>query len=196
MAKKKRNELWIITGAAGTGKNTVSEYLYTQYGIPRVLTHTTRPPRAGERDGVSYYFETPESFAQKHLIEQVTYDGHQYGSSREALQKAWATHRIVSLVLDTEGAKSYIRTFGDHIFLLFITVHHPDSLRQRMIDRGDAPVAVEARLHSPEYRRDLKLPAELVPVAHIIHNDTWVEAKQEIDRLLKQEAIRMAAEEF
>ncbi|MBO3092408.1 guanylate kinase [Schleiferilactobacillus harbinensis] len=196
MAKKKHNELWIITGAAGTGKNTVSEYLYSQYGIPRVLTHTTRAPRSGEQNGVSYYFETPETFAQKHLIEQVTYDGHQYGSSREALQKAWEKHRIVSLVLDTEGAKSYIETFGNHIFLLFITVRHPDSLRQRMIDRGDQPVAVEARLHSPEYQRDLKLPEELIPVAHLIHNDTWVEAKQEIDALLKREAVRMASEEL
>ncbi|KRL10782.1 guanylate kinase [Schleiferilactobacillus perolens] len=196
MTKTKRNELWIITGAAGTGKNTVSEYLHTQYGIPRVLTHTTRPPRPGEADGVSYYFETPESFATKHLIEQVTYDGHQYGSSREALQKAWERHRIVSLVLDTEGAKSYIRTFGDHIFLLFITVRHPASLRERMIDRGDQPVAVEARLHSPEYQRDLKLPDELSQVAHIIHNDTWVEAKKEIDTLLKQEAVRMQTEKY
>jgi guanylate kinase len=55
---------------------------------------------------------------------------------------------------------------------------------------------VEARLHSPEYQRDLKLPDELSQVAHIIHNDTWVEAKKEIDSLLKQEAVRMQTEKY
>ena len=68
-------KLIILCGASGTGKTTIQNYLLKQYGIPRVLTHTTRAKRKGEKDGVDYYFETPVSFAPKHYFESVTYDG-------------------------------------------------------------------------------------------------------------------------
>jgi guanylate kinase len=64
---KAAHKLIVITGATGTGKTTVSGYLRDNYRIHRVMTHTTRPARTGEKNGVDYYFETPASFATKHL---------------------------------------------------------------------------------------------------------------------------------
>lgn len=58
----------LIAGPSGAGKTTVSEYLTEKYGIPRVLTHTTRPMRSGEEQNVSYHFETDETFAQLHFL--------------------------------------------------------------------------------------------------------------------------------
>lgn len=56
------NRVFVITGAAGSGKTTVRDYLHDQYKMARVITHTTRAPRAYERDGVDYYFEDDKSF--------------------------------------------------------------------------------------------------------------------------------------
>ena len=89
----------VITGATGTGKTTVSTYLKTKYQIPRIITHTTRPKRPGEQDGVDYYFETDASFGHNHFLEAVTYAGYQYGSSYEGLERAFEKSDLVSIVL-------------------------------------------------------------------------------------------------
>lgn len=81
----------LIAGPSGAGKTTISDYLYEKYDIPRVLTHTTRPMRVGEKQNVSYHFETDDSFKQLHFFEHVKYGSYQYGSSREALNLAWKT---------------------------------------------------------------------------------------------------------
>ena len=67
-------QVYVICGAAGSGKTTVAQYLRERFNMHRVVTHTTRPPRPGERDGVDYHFETAASMAKLHLLESVTYD--------------------------------------------------------------------------------------------------------------------------
>ncbi len=128
-----QHKLIVITGATGTGKTTVSSYLKRHYGVNRVMTHTTRPQRPGEIDGVDYYFETPASFAAKHYIEHVTYAGYEYGSSFESLNQAWAQADFVSIVLDTKGALTYARQLGDKIAVLYLTIEDPSILRQRCL---------------------------------------------------------------
>ena len=148
---KAAHKLIVITGATGTGKTTVSAYLRDNYRIHRVMTHTTRPPRTGEQNGVDYYFETPASFATKHFIEKVTYAGYEYGSSHESLEKNWAKHPFLSIVLDTKGAITYVRELPKEVVVLFLTIDDPTVLKDRLLGRGDEPNMVAARLKSPEY---------------------------------------------
>lgn len=180
------HKLIVITGAAGTGKTSVSDYLAEKYHIKRVMTHTTRAPRVGEVNGVDYYFETPESFKTKHYIEHVQYSGFEYGSSRESLEKNWKKTPILSIVLDTKGAEKYNAELPeDDLVVLFLSVNNPESLKQRMIDRGDNPKMVENRLKSEEYLRDLQLPEDLKNRAHVIINDDLDDAKKQIDEIVK-----------
>ena len=187
---KAAHKLIVITGATGTGKTTVSAYLRDNYRIHRVMTHTTRPPRTGEQNGVDYYFETPASFATKHFIEKVTYAGYEYGSSHESLEKNWAKHPFLSIVLDTKGAITYVRELPKEVVVLFLTIDDPTVLKDRLLGRGDEPNMVAARLKSPEYKRDLTLPDELKPFAIVIKNDRWDEARQQIDRFMKDLALK------
>lgn len=180
-----KHKLIVITGATGTGKTTVSRYLSEQYAIQRVITHTTRPKRVGEVDGVDYAFETPVSFAHNHYIEDVTYAGYQYGSSYESLYAAWARSAFASIVLDTQGAITYAQTLGPAVATLFLTIDDPAILKTRLLGRGDAPQAVAKRLASPEYQRDLKLPQALCASATVIANDDWPLARQAVDRFMK-----------
>ena len=104
---KNNKYMFIVTGAAGSGKTTVANYLQDHYDMHRVITHTTRLPRPGEQDGVDYHFETPSSLKKLHLLEQVTYDQFQYGSSLESLAEGWEQGKNDVIVLDTAGAITY-----------------------------------------------------------------------------------------
>lgn len=57
--------LIVICGAPGSGKTTIQNYLLEKYEFPRVITHTTRPRRIGEKDKVDYYFESKKEFFLK-----------------------------------------------------------------------------------------------------------------------------------
>ena len=190
MAIKVGNKLIVITGASGSGKTTVSNYLHDNYGVLRVITHTTRPPRQGEQNKIDYYFETQASFAKNHYIESVNYAGNQYCSSREALQRAWRKRRVVSLVLDTKGAEAYVKVMPKQLIVLYVAITDAKILRARLEKRGDTPAAIEQRLQSEEAKRDLAVPAGLKGCAHVILNDSWDEAKQQVDQVLKEELIR------
>lgn len=177
----------IIAGPSGAGKTTISNYLQGKYNIPRVLTHTTRPPRAGEQNGKEYYFETDSSFSKLHLFEKVEYGHYQYGSSQESLQKAWSQHDLVSIILETQGVNSYFHKLPiDNICFIYITISDHSKLMQRLIGRGDAPIEITKRINSSEFKRDLQLHGVLKKYAHIVVNDNWQDTKGTIAKLIDQ----------
>lgn len=174
----------VITGATGTGKTTVQNYLQARFNIPRVITHTTRPPRKGERNGVDYYFESDQTFPKNHYLEHVIYSGYQYGSSHEGIERAWQTADVASIVLDTAGAITYARELGDAAAVMFLTIDDAAILRQRLLGRGDLESMVTQRLSSKEYARDLVLPIELRTIAQVIVNDDWQLARNAVDNFV------------
>ena len=74
-----KRKVFVLTGNTGTGKTTVANYLNEFYEMPKVITHTTRPPRDGEVDQVDYYFENDASFGDNHYLESVEYSHYRYG---------------------------------------------------------------------------------------------------------------------
>lgn len=184
--KMVEKQLLVITGATGSGKTTVSHWLTEMYQIPQVVTHTTRPKRHNEVDGVDYYFETESSLAQKHLIESVTYSGYHYGSSHEALELAWTKSPLISLVVDTKGAQTYLETFGKQVTVLFLTVSEATALISRLEKRNDSPEAIQKRLASAEFKRDLMVSGPLHDQAQIIVNDDWQETQKTLTTIIEQ----------
>lgn len=180
----KNNKVFVITGATGVGKTTIARYLQDTYRMPRVLTHTTRPPREREEDGIAYYFETDNSFEKNHYLERVQYAGYKYGSSYEALERAWEKNPYATIVLDTAGAITYSQELGEQAVIIFVTVTHPDMLIDRVQVRGDDPLVVEQRIASPEFLRDVTLPKELKNVAYELANDDWAKTKVRLDLLV------------
>lgn len=178
------NKIIVITGASGTGKTTISQYLEEKYHIPHVVTHTTRLPRAGEVNGVDYYFETNESFEKNHFLERVEYSGNKYGSSEEGLEEAWKKSPIASIVLDTKGAVAYREKYGDDAVILFMKVD-PKILADRLKKRGDAQERLAQRLSSEENRRDYQIPKELYRKHYEIINKDIKKTKECIDDIIK-----------
>lgn len=176
----------IIAGPSGVGKTTVSKYLTEKYNIPRVVTHTTRPMREGEVPGKSYYFETDESFKKLHFFEHVKYGEYQYGSSKEALDKAWTKNNLVSLIVETDGVKSYLEKLGQQVYFIYLTVSDFSVLKKRLLGRGDKVSEIDKRLNSYEFKRDLHLSDDLAKKAHVLNNDNWEEAAKKLDTIVKE----------
>ena len=87
--------LFVVSGAAGTGKDSVVKALREAHPeIEKTVSATTRSPRPGEQEGVDYYYRTQEQF--RHLIEtdQVVehnfYNGNYYGTLRAEVDKRLA----------------------------------------------------------------------------------------------------------
>lgn len=175
------NTIIVIAGPTGSGKTTVADYLRDAYGVPKVITHTTRPRREKEQQAVDYYFETDATFDDNHYLEQVQYSHYRYGSSFEGLRRAWKKSSIVSIVLDTEGAITYLHELTNQVQILFLSVSDEKILKQRLLKRGDSLESIVKRMDSPEYQRDMHLPSELIGRATEITNDQWKKTKQQID---------------
>lgn len=180
------NRVFVITGAAGSGKTTVRDYLHDQYKMARVITHTTRPPRDYERDGVDYYFEDKHSFFENHFLESVHYAGHYYGSSYEGLENAWEKSPLATIVLDTAGAITYKEKLGEKAVIIFLQVGDTRELQRRMQGRGDNAEMVAKRVSSKEYNRDLEMPYELQGKAFKVVNHDWAQTRVKIDQIVEK----------
>lgn len=108
--------LFVVSGAAGTGKDSVVKALREAHPeIEKTVSATTRAPRPGEQEGVDYYYRTREQF--QHLIEtdQVVehnfYNGNYYGTLREEVDKRLEAGKLVVLVIDVHGAANIRRMF-------------------------------------------------------------------------------------
>lgn len=182
-------KVFVLTGNTGTGKTTVANYLNEFYEMPKVITHTTRPPREGEIDQIDYYFETEQSFENNHYLESVAYANYRYGSSYEGLERAWEKSPLISIVLDTAGAKTYSEKLGDVAVVIFLTVTKTDELLGRLSKRGDNLEETRRRMASEEYKRDVQLPKPLQGIAHVVVNDDWLSTKEKIDNIVKQALV-------
>lgn len=176
----------VISGAPGTGKTTVRNYLTDQYKMAKILTHTTRPKRLGEEDGRDYYFESEESFAQNHYLEFVDYDDKKYGSSVEGLHRAWEQNDWAVIVLDSQGACSYLEQMPAETLVLYLKTADQQKQLQRLESRGDSAALIKKRLASQEAQRDLKLPQALEQQAHSMVNDDWEQTKHFLSAWLTQ----------
>lgn len=175
----------VITGASGTGKTTISRYLEENYNIPHIVTHTTRAPRAGEINGVDYYFESNESFEKKHFLERVEYSGNKYGSSEEGLQEAWKKCNLASIVLDTKGAIAYQKRYGEAAIIIFMKADK-EVVADRLKKRGDGHDRLTKRLASEENLRDFEIPKELYGNYYEIINKDIKKTKDCIDAVVNQ----------
>ena len=150
-----RNNLFILSGPSGSGKNTV--YNGVAALIPEIeqtVSATTRAPREGEADGVDYYFLTVPEFEKKiredAFVEFVKYGDNYYGTLRSEIRRLNEANKIVVLIIEVRGALNVKRVFpeAESIFILPPSI---DVLRERILGRGQNTVEeTEKRLRIAE----------------------------------------------
>ena len=102
--------LFVVSGAAGTGKDSVVKALREAHPeIEKTVSATTRSPRPGEQEGVDYYYRTREQFQKliedDEVVEHNFYNGNYYGTLKEEVNKRLNAGKLVVLVIDVHGAE-------------------------------------------------------------------------------------------
>jgi guanylate kinase len=136
---KRKNNTFIISAPSGTGKSTLIELLLTQ--IPQVffsISHTTRPPRVGEKNGVEYYFidnaEFEEMIRRDEFLEWAQVHGYYYGTSREMVRRSQEEGRDLLLDIDFQGAQAVRKQIPEAVSI-FIMPPSLDILKERLLRR-------------------------------------------------------------
>jgi len=147
----KRGMLIIISGPSGVGKDTVvNRYLQKNQNYVLSVSATTREPRAGEHDGVHYFYESREEFSKKikngDMLEYAEYNGNFYGTPADNVEKMRAEGKNVILVIEVKGAKK-VKKLCPEAVLVFIMPPTVEELRNRLKNRGtEAQEVVDERM--------------------------------------------------
>lgn len=145
-------KILLVYGPSGAGK-TVSGELLESWGIPKLVTNTTKDPGEGEIDGVHYHFGSKSEFSQLDLIEFTEYDNNYYGISKKELRDKWQKSDLVLAVTDVNGVLAFKKKYPVQTLALYI-VAPITALEERMLGRGDTKAKVKARLDNVEKRKE------------------------------------------
>ena len=146
-------KLFVISGPSGAGKGTIIKRLMTDSDPDRIVlstSMTTRAPREGEVDGVSYYFVSMEEFQA--LVEEGGFLEHAqvyqncYGTPKAPVIENLARGIDVILEIDLQGALAVKESYPEGIFI-FILPPSMTELRKRITGRGtESPEIIDMRL--------------------------------------------------
>ena len=156
--------LYVVSAPSGGGKTSlVNALLERDERVALSVSHTTRAPRPGEKDGVHYYFVSEQEFEdlahQGAFLEHARVFDHCYGTGRSEVERQLAAGYDVLLDIDWQGARQ-IRESFPAARTIFILPPSLSVLRERLIGRGqDSPAVIARRKraaraetsHAPEF---------------------------------------------
>ena len=156
----KGNKLIIFSAPSGSGKSTILNWLMAEHpelSLAFSISCTSRPPRGTERDGVEYFFITPEEFrrriaAGEFLEYEEVYQDRFYGTLKSQVERQSEAGQNVVFDVDVKGGCAIKQFYGSRALSIFIQPPSVDALRRRLVNRGtDAPEAIEQRLRRAEF---------------------------------------------
>ncbi len=144
----------IFSAPSGSGKSTIIGKLmaHAELRMAFSISCTSRPPRGTERDGVEYFFVTPDEFRRRiaagdFLEYEEVYNDRYYGTLKSQVERQLERGENVVLDVDVKGACNIKQHYGSRALSLFIQPPSIDELRRRLEGRGtDAPAVIEDRL--------------------------------------------------
>ena len=152
------SKLIIFSAPSGSGKSTIINYLLAQHlNLAFSISATSRAPRGTERDGVEYFFLTPDEIrrrieAGEFLEYEEVYKDRFYGTLKSQVEKQLADGQNVIFDVDVVGGCNIKQFYGDRALSVFIQPPSIEELRHRLEGRGtDAPEVIESRLAKAAY---------------------------------------------
>lgn len=143
-----RGKLLVISGPSGCGKGTTVAELIKDESFALSVSATTRNPREGEVDGVSYFFKTKEEFKQliadNKFIEYACYCGNYYGTPADYVEQQLNNGKNVILEIEVQGAAK-IKEKLPEAAMIFLLPPSLDELEKRLVGRGTEDAASIAR---------------------------------------------------
>ncbi len=150
----------LMSGPSGAGKSTLVRTLLER--VERLnfsVSTTTRPIRAGETEGVDYYFVDDAEFdrlvAADSFVEWAHVHKRRYGTRKDHVAAMIERGEIPLLDLDVQGGKKVIDLYGDKLVSIFVFPPSWEELERRLRERGtDAEEVIDTRLGNARWEVD------------------------------------------
>ena len=184
----KKGKLIVFSAPSGSGKSTIVNYLmqhHPELHLAFSISCTSRAPRGTERNGVEYFFLSPDEFKEKiaageFLEYEEVYKNRYYGTLKAQVERQSEAGQNVVFDVDVKGGVNIKKHYGSRALSIFIQAPSIEALRARLEGRGtDSQEAIEARLAKASY--ELTFASQF---DHIVVNDDLSKAQEEAYRLI------------
>lgn len=183
-------KLIIFSAPSGSGKSTLVNYLMEQHPELKLafsISCTSRAPRGKEKNGVEYFFLSPEEFKKKiandeFLEYEEVYEDRFYGTLKSQVEVQSQAGQNVVFDVDVKGGVNIKKHYGSRALSVFIQPPSVEELRNRLMGRAtDAPEVIEQRLNKAEYELSFADKFD-----RIVINDDLEKAKVDVYNVIKQ----------
>ena len=182
-----KGKLIIFSAPSGSGKSTIINYLLQQnLKLHFSISATSRAPRGSEKNGVEYYFLTPDEF-RSHIatgdfleFEEVYTDKY-YGTLKSEVERILSEGNNVIFDVDVVGGCNIKKQYGERALSMFIQPPSVEELRKRLEGRAtDTPDVIESRIAKAEYELSFADQFDVVVI-----NDNLETARLEAFNIIK-----------
>lgn len=148
------NKMYAIIGPPAAGKTTIVKQLLQHYGIPALVSHTTRLPKPGEAEGKDYYFTSKADFLAIPYIETVNNSGYFYGLSKVEVLNKIKVSPLSVVDIDLTGYYQLKKLLSERLESIFILVDKDEIINRYLIggkSSEDIKNLIEAAEANGEY---------------------------------------------
>ena len=155
-ANMKKGLLLVISGPTGCGKGTVlSELMKMSDSFVYSVSATTRAPREGEENGVSYHFITKEEFERRiacdEMLEYAKFCDNYYGTPKKEAEAVLESGKNLILEIEVNGAMQIKKKFPDAVLIMLLPPDHKTQ-EKRLRGRGtETEEVIAKRLETAKY---------------------------------------------
>ena len=186
----KYGTLYIVAAPSGAGKTSLVNALVAGDDALKIsISHTTRPPRPGEQDGLQYHFVDQVTFEQmiqeQAFLEYAQVFGHYYGTSKQWISDTLEQEQDVILEIDWQGARQVGQIFH-HVKTVFILPPSLKTLYYRLEKRQqDSKDIIDARM-----RQAIDEMSHYNEFEYLVVNDNFDVALADLRAIVTSERLK------
>ena len=187
--------LYTVSAPSGAGKTSLVNALMERCrGLRVSVSHTTRPMRPGEEDGVNYHFVSEDAFLamleRTEFLEHAQVFGNLYGTSSVWVEQQLKCGHDIILEIDWQGAQQVKRLLPD-TRSIFILPPSRQALQQRLSNRGqDDTDIIEARMSAAEAEMSHYVESDFLVV-----NKDFEQALDELQSIVISQRLRTSRQQ-
>ena len=184
-----QGKLFVISGPSGAGKGTICRELIETGDFALSVSMTTRAPRSGETEGVSYFFVTEDEFVrcieEGGFLEHAQIYGNRYGTPKAPVLRELKAGRDVILEIEMDGA-SQVKKNWPQAVLIFILPPSLKVLKERLRGRG-TETEEQIELRSSRCLKEIRL---ISGYDYYVINDELDAAVSDVLSIVRSEHLR------
>ncbi|MBD3344678.1 MAG: guanylate kinase [Chitinivibrionales bacterium] len=185
-----KGKIFVVSAPSGAGKTTLLNYL--KAAIPNMvysISATTRKPRAGEVDGIHYFFLSDEEFKKRiednEFAEWQVVHGNYYGTPKGFVDRVTGSGDHIIMDIDVYGKKKFDVVYPEAVGILIL----PPSLEvleRRLHKRGtDSEETISIRLNNA--RKEIEFAEKEGKYEYTVHNDKLEDAQKKLIQIVTKE---------